>query len=126
MFSPARAILGALFVLAGINHFRVPDAYLQIMPPQLPFPRALIFLSGAAEIAGGIGIWLPPTRKLAAWGLTALLVAVFPANLYSLQSGLKIGDWQAPQWVLWARLPLQIPLIWWVWRCLEEGEKVSG
>ena len=120
--SSSRAILGVLFIIAGIAHFRVPDAYLPIMPPQLPFPRALIFISGAAELGGGIGVLIPQTRKLAGWGLIALLIAVFPANIYSLQSDLKIGDWPVPQWMLWARLPLQIPLIWWVWRAALKSE----
>ena len=119
--SVSRALLGALFIAAGIAHFRAPDAYLPIMPPQLPFPRALILISGAAEIAGGLGVWIPQTRKLAGWGLIALLVAVFPANIYSLQNGIKLGDWAVPQWMLWARLPLQIPLIWWVF---VESQKV--
>ncbi len=82
------------------------------MPPALPAPRLLVLLSGAAEVAGGLGLLLPATRRGAAWGLLALLVAVFPANVYML--GLA-AELRIPAWVLWARLPLQPLLMWGVW-----------
>jgi len=108
-----RAGLALLFVGAGLLHFAHPETYLRIMPPALPAPRLLVLLSGAAEVAGGLGLLLPATRRLAGWGLLALLVAVFPANVYmvGLASALHI-----PAWVLWARLPLQPLLMWAVWR----------
>ncbi len=83
------------------------------MPPALPAPRLLVLLSGAAEVAGGLGLLLPATRWLAAWGLLALLLAVFPANAYMLQLHEQL---HIPQWALWARLPLQPLLMWAVWR----------
>ncbi|BCM90078.1 hypothetical protein IAD21_01929 [Abditibacteriota bacterium] len=109
----SRFLLAALFIVAGANHFRNPAPYLSIMPPQLPFPRELVWISGIFEIAGGVGVLVPRTRKWAAWGLVALLIAVFPANIYSAFHGLRLGDSEVPKWALWARLPLQIPLIWW-------------
>ncbi|MGI4739204.1 MAG: DoxX family protein [Janthinobacterium lividum] len=108
--------LALLFVGAGLLHFLHPETYLRIVPPTLPAPRLLVLLSGVAEVAGGLGLLLPATRRWAGWGLLALLVAVFPANVYmvSLTNELHI-----PAWVLWARLPLQPLLMWAVWRAKE-------
>jgi uncharacterized membrane protein len=118
--SPARrwgrGALALLFVGAGVLHFRHPETYLRIMPPALPAPRLLVLLSGVAEVAGGLGLLLPATRRLAAWGLLALLVAVFPANVHML--GLA-HELHIPAWVLWTRLPLQPLLmgaVWWAAR----------
>lgn len=111
---PGLLALAGLFITAGIFHFVRPRPFVRIVPPGLPAPEALVYLSGAAEI--GLGLLLLPrrTRRPAAWGLVALLVAVFPANVYmALQPGGGIG---VPQWALWARLPLQVPLIGWAWR----------
>lgn len=91
-------------------------AYVSLMPPFLPFPVALIYLSGGLEIAGGIGVMHPKTRRAAGWGLIALLIAVFPANVHAVLTGLRVGEWNVPAWMLWARLPLQPLLIWWVVR----------
>jgi uncharacterized membrane protein len=77
----SRWILGVFFVLAGANHFRMPEVYLGMMPPWLPWPAGLSAVAGACEVLGGIGILLPRLRAAAGWGLVALLVAVFPANL---------------------------------------------
>lgn len=106
-------VLAALFIAAGVLHFLHPAPYLRTMPPGLPAPRLLVALSGAAEVAGGLGLLLPATRRAAAWGLLALLVAVFPANVYMLQIHEHL---HLPVWALWARLPLQPLLGWWVWR----------
>lgn len=106
-------LLALLFVGAGLLHFLRPETYLRIMPPALPAPRLLVLLSGVAEVAGGLGLLLPATRRSAAWGLLALLLAVFPANVYMLQIHEQL---HLPAWVAWARLPLQPLLMWWVWR----------
>ena len=106
-------MLAALFVGAGLLHFFQPAPYLRIMPPALPAPRLLVLLSGAAEVAGGLGLLWPATRRWAAWGLLALLLAVFPANVHMLQLHEQL---HLPLWALWARLPLQPLLMWWVWR----------
>ena len=107
----SRYALALLFVLAGIWHFVHPATYLRIMPPQLPQPLALVYLSGVFEVLGGLGLLLPRTRRLAGWGLLALLVAVFPANVYMALAHEQLG---IPGWVAWGRLPLQRPLLWWV------------
>ncbi|MDO7886019.1 DoxX family protein [Hymenobacter cheonanensis] len=105
--------LALLFVSAGVLHFVRPAPFLRIVPPALPAPGLLVLLSGAAEVVGGLGLLLPATRRLAGWGLLALLAAVFPANVYMV--GLA-GALHIPAWVLWARLPLQPLLMWAVWR----------
>ncbi|MCC2545765.1 DoxX family membrane protein [Hymenobacter sp. BT175] len=109
----SRYVLALLFIVAGILHFLRPEVYLRIMPPYLPAPRLLVYLSGAAETVLGLLLLPRPTRRLAAWGLVALLVAVFPANVYMLQSG--GAEFGVPTWALWVRLPLQLVLIAWVW-----------
>lgn len=109
----SRYLLALLFIGAGVLHFVAPATYLLIMPPYLPEPLLLVYVSGAAEIAGGLGLLLPATRQLAGGGLLLLLVAVFPANVYMLQAhGAGTG---VPLWTLWLRLPLQGVLMAWVW-----------
>lgn len=108
----SRYLLAAFFIVAGANHFLNSEIYLSMMPPWLPAPDALNLISGAAEVAGGIGILIPRTRRAAAIGLILLLLAVFPANLH-----LAIHGWPAldiPRWVLWLRLPFQLAFIAWV------------
>ena len=100
------------FVVAGIGHFMKPELYLKIMPPYLPAPALIVFISGVAEVAGGLGLLIRPFRRAAGWGLIALLIAVFPANIYMLQHP---GLFDIEPWILWARLPLQIVFIAWVW-----------
>jgi uncharacterized membrane protein len=103
--------LGALFIAAGINHFANARPYEQIVPPGFPNPAALVAISGAAEIAGGVGMFVPQLRTPAAFGLIALLVAVFPANLNMALHPAPFAS-VAPAWVWWARLPLQPLLMW--------------
>lgn len=110
-----RWLAAVFFITAGANHFRDPAFYLSAMPSWLPWQRTLIDVSGGAEVLGGVGVLLPRTRRAAGWGLIALLVAVFPANL-----NMALRDVQPPgryveEWLLWARLPVQFILIAWVW-----------
>jgi uncharacterized membrane protein len=111
----SRALLALLFIAAGVNHFVSPAPYVAIVPPFLPWREALVYLSGVAEIAGGFGILWPRTRRLAGWGLIALLVAVFPANIYAAFAGMEIGGRAVPVWMLWVRLPLQVLLVAWAY-----------
>ena len=108
--------LAVFFTAAGANHFRTPAIYLGMMPPWLPWPEAMNAISGAAEMLGGIGLVVPRTRRLAAWGLIALLVAVFPANLHVALQGRMPGTDFSPL-VLWLRLPFQVAFVaavWWI------------
>jgi uncharacterized membrane protein len=112
--------LAAIFyVFAGWMHFRQPDTYLKIVPPQLPWRMAAVYISGAAEMAGGFALLVPVLRRAAAWGLVALLIAVFPANVYMAASNVQVTSGTIPQFLLWLRLPLQGVLIWWVLWCSQ-------
>jgi uncharacterized membrane protein len=116
--------LALFFVMAGLNHFLNPGPYLAMMPPYVPWHEGLIIVSGIAEIAGGLGILIPQMRRPAGWGLMALLVAVFPANLQ-----VALHGWpgvQIPQWTLWARLPLQPVLMAWVYCVCLARRSPSG
>ena len=115
MVKTSRALLAAFFIAAGVAHFVSPDPYVAIMPASLPWPRTLVYISGAAEIAGGIGLLLKRTSRLAALGLIILLLAVFPANIYAAENGMSLGPWIVPRWILWIRLPLQGVLVAWVY-----------
>ena len=110
-----RWLLTVFMVLAGVNHFLSPAPYLAMMPAELPASShlALVYVSGVAEILGGLGLVLPATRRLAAWGLIALLVAILPANINMAVNHLPLGGTPVPAWLLWARLPLQLVLIAW-------------
>jgi uncharacterized membrane protein len=102
-----------LFVAAGVNHFALPNLYLKIMPDYLPWPLALVYVSGFFEVVGGIGVAVPQLRRASGWGLIALLVAVFPANVNMVFNADRFPD--IPYWALATRLPLQGLLIAWVW-----------
>ncbi len=117
-------ILALFFVLAGLNHFRVPDFYVNIIPPYLPSPLLLVYVSGFFEIVFGVLLLLPKYSSMAAWGLIALLIAVSPANIH-----MAINPELYPNYspaVLWARLPLQLILILWAyWYTRSDGRKKS-
>ncbi len=104
------------YTLAGSLHLLRPDLYLKIMPPYIPWHLAMVYISGAAEIAGGLGLLFPQVRRLAAWGLVALLIAVFPANLY-MATSMSPDTTTLAAALTWVRLPLQLLLIWWVLAC---------
>ena len=106
--------LAALFVTAGIFHFVRPAVFERVVPPFLPYPRALVYISGAAEIAGGVALLVPQLRAFAGLWLTALLIAVFPANIHMALAPERAGFGIAPLW-LWLRLPAQLVLIAFVW-----------
>jgi len=111
----SRLLLGLVFMGAGVNHFATPRHYERIVPPSMKgSARSLVVVSGVAEIAGGLGVLLPWTRRLAGLGLIALLAAVFPANLYMARAPEEFR--KIPRWALYGRLPLQPLMMWWAWR----------
>jgi uncharacterized membrane protein len=120
-------LMGVLYILAGINHFREPGFYLPMMPPYLPWHPALVFLSGVAEVVVGVGVLIPTMRRLSAWGAMALLIAVFPANLHIALNNVPIGGAAegAGMWN-WLRLPLQGVLIVWAWWYTRDAIKRPG
>jgi uncharacterized membrane protein len=113
-----RVVLSMFFVTAGIGHFTHEAAFVSIVPEYLPAPRMLVWISGVAEIAGGVGLMFDRTRRVAAWGLIALLIAVFPANM---NMAMNPRPWlDAPAWTglhdpdpvgLYLRLPLQVVFV---------------
>ena len=123
-----RVVMGVLYVVAGVGHFVVTRAYERIMPDYLPEHHALVLVSGAAEIAGGVGVLMagryPAVGRAAAWGIVVLLVCVMPANVWMVQHPERFAG--VPVWAMWVRLPLQLVLIWWAWRYTRARPKGFG
>ncbi len=111
--SVALLALSIFFVGVGITHFTSPGFFVRIMPPYLPWHLELVHLSGVLEILGGLGVLVPAVRRLAGWGLVALLVAVYPANVHMALHPDDFAD--LPAWAIYARLPLQFVFIAWAW-----------
>lgn len=115
--TPLQAILGFSFVGVGSLHFIAEKFFVAIVPKSLPNPKALVQISGVAEIAGGLGVLIPGTRRLAGKGLLTLLLAVFPANINMAVNAERFKNF--PAWSLWARLPLQFVMIRLVWKATQ-------
>ncbi|MDQ5895014.1 MAG: hypothetical protein QG596_1275 [Actinomycetota bacterium] len=121
-----RRVLGLAFLGVGVLHFTRPKFFLAIMPPWIPMHKEAVAVSGAAEIAGGLAMIPDATAKPAGVWLTALLLAVFPANLHmaidqeQIERMAKAG---IPKWALYARLPLQ-PLL--VFLVLRSSRATTG
>ena len=118
-------VAGAFFASAGVMHFAKPDFFEAIVPDWFPNKKAANQISGAAEIALGIGMFVPQTRRASALGLLALTAIVFPANIDMAVNKVevrpvdgrierRVGTANGPQ--NWIRLPMQAPLLWWLWR----------
>jgi uncharacterized membrane protein len=106
-------LLSVFFTYAGFHHLFVPDFYVSIMPPWIPAHLALVYISGVFEIMGGIGVLIPRFRSLAGLGLVALLVAVYPANLYMAFNPQLFPD--TPLVALYVRLALQFVAFYWAY-----------
>ena len=115
--------LGLLFILGGLYHFINPALYLRMMPPYLPWHLFLIYLSGFFEMALGLLLLVPKYTRLAAWGLIALLVAVFPANVHMALNPQLFPD--LPRVALWLRLPLQVVFIAWAYWFTSDDRRES-
>ena len=102
-------LLAAFFTVAGANHFIKPSWYLKIMPPALPYPLLLVYLSGLLETALGLALLSHRLERKAGWGLAALLLAIFPANLNMALHPEAFPGFKP--WLLWLRLPFQFVLI---------------
>ena len=112
----ALCTLALSMIAIGILHFVRPKLFVRIVPRYLPAPLALVYISGFFEIAGGVGLLVPGTRVVAAWGLIALYIAVFPANIYMLTENISFNPRKpTPRWALWARLPFQFLFMAWAY-----------
>ena len=105
--------MAVLYIVAGMLHFLKPKMYLRIMPPWIPAPALMVFLSGVAEVVLGVALLFPATQALAAWGIILLLVAVFPANIYMFKKG--GATFRMSDRMLFWRLPIQLLLILWAY-----------
>ena len=117
----SQRLLSVAFITTGILHFLRPDAYEEIVPDAFPSKHEIVLISGAAEIAGGIGVAFERTRAAAGIWLAVLLVVVFPANVNMAVNSERFAS-IAPA-LLWARLPLQFLLIWWAIRATRPPPK---
>ena len=112
-------LLILLYIGAGINHFWHPAGYYSIIQPYLPDPYLINILAGIAELILGTMLIFPRTRRLAAYGIIAMLIAFIPAHVYMIQKGGCMGPKPAlciSLWLAWIRLfPLQFILMWWAW-----------
>ncbi len=106
-------LIGVLFVLAGMNHFRKPKLYERIMPPYIPAHSAMVLLSGIAEMILGFMVMNKNTQSEAAWGIIIILVVFLPVHIYMLQN--EKAAMKLPKWVLILRFPLQFGLIYWAY-----------
>lgn len=112
-----RILFALLFVGGGAAHFTSTDSYVAIMPPYIPVPRLLVYVSGVCEMVGGAALLVPRVRRAAAWGLILLLLAVFPANVHMAINRVSPPGMDIAPWLLWLRLPLQFVLIAALWWC---------
>ena len=110
-----RRLFGFFFIFAGAMHFARPRWYLAMMPDYLPAHEELVHVSGAAEIAGGLGTLIPATRKAGSWWSIATLIAVFPANLHMAINPERYKQVPGGRPALYARLPVQALFILWAW-----------
>ena len=104
-----RILFAAFFVVAGVTHFTNREFFVSIVPPYLPWPEMLVYVSGVAEILLGVMLLIPATMRLAAWGLIALLIAVFPANIHMAMNPQLYPD--VSMSALLIRLPLQAVMV---------------
>ncbi len=111
----SRWLLAVVMVVAGANHFLSTDSYMLMMPAMLPFKLQLLWLSGVLEIVGGLGLLHERTRLYAVYGLIALLLAVFPANINQAMNNIVVPGLIEETWQMWARLPAQAVFIGWAW-----------
>ncbi len=117
----SQRLLSVAFIATGILHFLRPELYEEMVPDALPAQHEIVLISGAAEIAGGIGVAFERTRAAAGIWLAVVLVAVFPANVNMALNSERFAS-IAPA-LLWARLPLQFLLVWWALRATHPAKQ---
>jgi uncharacterized membrane protein len=121
-----RGVLAVAIIIVGITHFIRPEQYARIVPPQLPYPVGLVYISGVFEILLGIGLMIPLVSVVAAWGLIALFIAVFPANINQAINSIPIEGIPHHPLFYWFRLPFQAVLIAWAAWYTRRAEDQKG
>ncbi|GAA6622997.1 DoxX family protein [Scytonema sp. NUACC26] len=120
-----RGVLAVSTIIVGITHFIKPDQYARIVPPVFP-PLASVYISGFFEILGGIGLMIPSVSVAAAWGLIALFIGVFPANIYMTLHNIKVEGIPHSQLLYLVRLPFQAVLIAWAYWYTQNPQTQLG
>ena len=112
-----KLIQAGFYLIGGLNHFIIPEFYLDLIPRYLVFYDEINILAGLVEVIFGIGLVFKPTRKYAAIGIIMMLIAFIPSHVYFIQIGGCVADGLcAPVWVGWVRLVIVHPLlILWAW-----------
>lgn len=105
--------MGLAYIAAGINHFRDPQFYLNIIPPYIPEHALMVQLSGVAEIVLGVMMFIPRYRKLAAWGIIAMLIVFMTVHIHMVMNPQLFP--KVPEYILWLRIPIQFVLILWAY-----------
>lgn len=113
----ARIFIFTWFALGGLAHFLIPAPFLRIMPPAIPYPLQVVYISGAFELLGALGLCIPVLRRAAGYGLMLLTVCVTPANVYMWLHAEAFPT--IPAWLLLLRLPLQAVLLWIIWQAAQ-------
>ena len=121
-----RGVFAVCIIVAGITHFIAPDTYVKIVPPQLPYPEAIVYISGFFEILGGIGLLVPFVSQAAAWGLVLLLIAVYPANINMAVNHIHLDNIPDGNWFQAIRLPFQFVLIAWAYWYTKPDRQREG
>ena len=105
--------LAGFFINVGVDHFINPEFYLAIMPPSFPLHAEAVYISGFFEILGGVCLLVPRLRKIAGWSLVALLICVYPANIYMALTPEAFPE--IPLSLLYFRLALQFLFFYWAY-----------
>ncbi len=121
-----RVILSVALIVVGITHFVKPEEYAKIVPPQFGDKFAMVYISGFFEILGAVGLLIPFVSVAAAWGLIALFIAVFPANIYQAIHSIPIENIPHHPLLYWFRLPFQAVFITWAWWYTRKPEEQPG
>ena len=115
--------LAAFFINVGVDHFVNPDFYLSIMPPAFPLHSEAVYISGFFEVLGGICVLIPRLRKITGWGLVALLVTVYPANIYMAMTPEAFPD--IPVTLLYVRLAFQFIFFYWAYSVTQPAYNLA-
>ena len=115
--SAMRWTMAPFYLLAGIGHFAITDTLLLIVPGWVPFPREVLLITGACEIAGAVALLTPHLRSLAGVMLALYALCVWPANIKHAIEGIHLPPLPDGWWYHGPRLAFQPVLIWWALFC---------